>query len=154
MKNRLLLLLVSLLLIPSVLLAEENLGLPLTLSKEIKISVIAKNPNSYIGKRVLVKGMVVDVCSTRGCWMDIASDEAFEVIQIKVLDGEIVFPISARGKTALVEGVVEKLMLSYEEVLEHEKHKADEKGEKFDSSTIKKEDKVIFRIRALGAEIQ
>jgi hypothetical protein len=111
-------------------------------------------PNSYIGKRVLVKGMVVDVCSTRGCWMNIASDEAFEVIQIKVLDGEIVFPISARGKTALVEGVVEKLTLSYEEVLEHEKHKADEKGEKFDPSTIKKEDKVIFRIRALGAEIQ
>ena len=85
--------------------------------------------------------------------MDIASDEAFEKIQIKVLDGEIVFPISARGKTAKVEGVVEELFFSYEDALAQAEHKADEKGEDFDPASVKKGGHIIYRINGLGAVI-
>ena len=84
--------------------------------------------------------------------MDIASDAAFETIQIKVTDGVIVFPMSARGKTARVEGVVEQISLSYEEALEQGEHKAEESGTKFDPSTITGP-QTTYRIRALGAEI-
>ena len=43
-------------------------------------------------------------------------------------DGEIVFPMEAMGRQAKVEGVVEKLELSREQILSYRKHLAEEKG--------------------------
>lgn len=131
----------------------QRYGQQLTLSTITKISDIDKNPEKYVGKKVLVKGLIIDVCSARGCWMDIASDEAFKKIQIKVVDGVIVFPVTAKGKTALVEGLVEALHLSYEDALWEAEHRAEEQGKKFNPSTVKGP-QTIYRIRALGAEIQ
>ena len=127
-------------------------GEPLTLSAVTPISAILDAPAEFIGERVLVEGMVVEVCEMRGCWMDIASDREFEKIQIKVEDGEIVFPLTARGHTAWVEGVVEELALTYEEAVEQAKHKAEEHGEEFDPSTVTGPE-TIYRIRGLGAVI-
>ena len=76
----------------------ETYGEKLTLSEVTKISDILAAPEQFVGKKVLVKGMVVEVCAKRGCWMDLASDKAFEKIQIKVLDGEIVFPHERSGQ--------------------------------------------------------
>lgn len=133
--------------------AAENLGEPITLKQVTKISTIMKDPAAWVGKRVLVEGLVTDVCERRGCWMDIASDAEFEKIQIKVDDGQIVFPMSAKGKTALVEGRVEVLDLSYEQALALAKHKAEEHGTKFDPNSVKGPTK-YYRIRGLGAVIK
>lgn len=133
--------------------AAEKLGQSITVQEVTKVSDIAKNPESFVGKKVLVEGLVVDVCEKRGCWMDIASDQAFEKIQIKVDDGVIVFPMTAKGKTAKVEGVVEALRLSKEDAIELAEHKAEEKGVAFDPSTITGP-QTIYRIRGKGAVIQ
>lgn len=130
----------------------ENYGDKLTLDKVTKVSDILASPEKYLDKKVLVKGMIVEVCATRGCWMDIASDKEFEKIQIKVLDGEIVFPLSARGKEALVEGVVQALEYTKEEAIEYMQHKADEKDETFDPASVTGPMN-IYRIKALGARI-
>ncbi|MBT6340028.1 MAG: DUF4920 domain-containing protein [Desulfobacula sp.] len=130
----------------------ENFGKPITLQEITKVSDILASPENYANKKVLVKGMVVEVCAKRGCWMDIASDKAFEKIQIKVLDGVIVFPLSARGKEALVEGKVEALNYTKEEAIELLEHKAEEKGEKFDPSSVTGP-LTTYRIKALGATI-
>ena len=111
-------------------------GESITLDKVTPVSAIIDDPQAFIGERVLVEGMVVEVCEQKGCWMDIASDRDFEKVQIKVDDGVIVFPLSARGKQALVEGVVEQLELSYEQAVEEAKHKAEEQGAEFDPSTV------------------
>jgi hypothetical protein len=130
----------------------DKFGKPLTLTELTKVSEIEKSPQSFVGKRVLVSGTVVEVCSTRGCWMDIASDTAFEKIQIKVTDGVIVFPMSARGRTAYVEGVLEELKLSKKDALDYQRHKAREKGISFDPATVTGP-QTIYRVRALGAVI-
>ncbi|MHC4822206.1 MAG: DUF4920 domain-containing protein, partial [Planctomycetota bacterium] len=91
-------------------------------------------------------------CEMRGCWMDIASDREFEKIQIKVDDGVIVFPMTAKGKSALVEGVVEVLELTHEEAIEAARHKAEEHGEEFDPSTVTGPE-TTYRIRGHGAVI-
>ena len=96
--------------------------------------------------------MVVEVCAKRGCWMDLASDKPFEKIQIKVLDGVIVFPMSARGKEALVEGVVEALEFSKQDAISWLRHKAEEQGESFDPNSVT-EGMTVYRIKAQGAEI-
>jgi hypothetical protein len=131
----------------------QEFGKPLTLKETTKISEIEKNPEGFVGKKVLVTGTVVEVCSSRGCWMNIASDTPFEKIQIKVVDGVIVFPMSARGRNAYVEGVVERLAMSKKEAIEYYKHKAKEKGEKFDPASVTGPE-TTYRIRALGAVIE
>ncbi len=128
----------------------ERYGEPITLTEITQVSDILDAPEAWVGKRVLVRGMVVAVCEKRGCWMDIASDREFEKIQIKVDDGVIVFPLSAKGKDALVEGVVERLDLTAEEALAEAESKAEEHGEAFDPASVTGP-QTIFRIRGVGA---
>jgi hypothetical protein len=127
-------------------------GTPLTLSEVTKVSDILDDPATWMGKRVLVQGLIVAVCEKKGCWMDIASDREFEKIQIKVDDGVIVFPLTAKGKSALVEGIVEQLDLTEEEARAEAQRKAEEHGEAFDPSSVTGP-QTILRIRGLGAVV-
>ena len=129
-------------------------GEALTLTEVTPVSAILDAPAEYLGERVLVRGMIVAVCESRGCWMDIAGDREFEKIQIKVDDGVIVFPIGARGKEALVEGTVEELQLTHEEALEAARHQAEEHGTEFDPASVPEGPQTIYRIRGLGAVIE
>jgi len=130
----------------------KTFGAGITVDEETAISAIIDNPDQYVGKRVKVSGLVVDVCSTRGCWIYLAGDRDFEKMRIKVTDGEIVFPMEARGKTADVEGIVEKFELSREEVIERRQHHAEEKGIPFDPASVTSGETVL-RVRGLGADI-
>lgn len=128
-------------------------GEALTLTDVTPVSAILDAPDQYLGKRVLVEGMIVEVCEKRGCWVDVASDREFEKIQIKVEDGVIVFPLSARGKQALVEGVVEELQLTYEEAVAAAEHRAEEQGVEFDPASVPEGPQTIYRIRGIGAVV-
>lgn len=127
-------------------------GQPVSLTERTEISAIADNPTEYLGKDVLVEGTIVEVCTSMGCWMDIASDREFEKIQIKVEDGVIVFPVSAKGRQALVEGKVEELDQTADQAKAHAKEMAEEKGVAFDSTAVFEATK-IYRIRGVGAVI-
>ena len=85
--------------------------------------------------------------------MEIASDKEFETIRVKVNDGEIVFPLSAKGKLAKVEGVLEKLELTKEQTKMWKKNQAEEQGEVFDS-TCTYEATSIYRLKGIGAVIE
>ncbi|MBU0674849.1 MAG: DUF4920 domain-containing protein [Proteobacteria bacterium] len=134
-------------------LADLQLGQPLTLTEITKVSDIEKNPTAYVGKKIQISGTVVEVCSSRGCWMNLASDTPFEKFQVKVTDGVIIFPMSARGHAARAEGVVEELKLSQKEALDYYQHKAAEKRESFDPQTVTGPE-TIYRLRAMGAVIK
>ncbi|NQV71566.1 DUF4920 domain-containing protein [bacterium] len=127
-------------------------GQPVSLTETTAISEILDDPTSFLGENVLVEGTIVEVCTSMGCWMDIASDREFEKIQIKVDDGVIVFPVSARGKKALVEGTVEELDQTADQAKAHAKEMAEERGMAFDSTAVY-EPATIYRIRGLGAVI-
>ena len=133
--------------------AEQTYGSRVTLGQTTKVSDILGTPGPYVGKKVLVEGMVVEVCAKRGCWLELASDKAHQQMKIKVDDGVIVFPMSARGKTALVEGVVEELTLSKQEALEQARHYAQESGKPFDPASVKGPT-TEYRIKATGAVIR
>ena len=131
----------------------ELFGEALTLTEITPISVIHDAPGDFVGERVLVEGQVVAVCESRGCWIDVESDREFEKIQIKVDDGVIVFPMSLRGRTALVEGTVERLDLTHEEAIAAAEHRAEEKGESFDPASVTGPE-TIYRIRGIGAVVR
>jgi len=131
----------------------KTFGAGVTLPKMTQVSEIMNNPKEYVGKKVKIKGLVVDVCAKRGCWLYIAGDKPFQKIQIKVDDGVIVFPMSARGKVATVEGVVEKLDMTHEEAIAYHKHLAEERGQKFNPASVKGNE-ATYRIRGTGSEIE
>ena len=127
-------------------------GKPVTPGAATAVSAILDNPEQYIGKPVKIQGMVIEVCAKRGCWIYVAGDRPGEKIQVKVTDGEIVFPMEASGRNAIVEGVVEELNISREEMIRYLQHMAEEKGQPFDPATVK--DERMIRLRGLGAEIE
>lgn len=127
-------------------------GEPLTLETVTPVSEILASPDRFVGERVMVEGTIAEVCDRAGCWMDIQGESPDERIQVKVNDGEIVFPVAATGKRARVEGVVEKLEMTQAEAVEAARHRAEEQGEAFDASGITGP-VTTYRIRGAGAVI-
>lgn len=146
-------LLAALMSAPSALSGDKQFGKKLTLKETTKVSDILANPEQFNGKRVLVEGVITEVCSKRGCWIQIGSDKEFQSIQFKVEDGVIVFPMEVKGKTAKAEGVVDVRTVSVEDQIKQGKHHEEETGEKFDSTTVKGP-KVSVRITGEGALVR
>ncbi len=131
----------------------ENYGREISLTEKIKISEILSAPENYMGKDVLVEGEILDVCPAAGCWMELKSDADNQKIKIKVRDGDIVFPVEAKGKNALVEGTVYKINLTKDEAVEYYKHLAEEQGTEFNPESVTGP-VTIYQIKGLGAVIQ
>ena len=127
-------------------------GEELSDAKSMKISDVVARVDELEGQKVKVEGLVTDVCAKRGCWLTIASDKEFQSIQIKVTDGVIVFPMSAKGKYAVAEGTVQKMAMSLEETRKYLAHKAEEAGEEFDPASVT-EAMTVIRLKGLGALI-
>jgi hypothetical protein len=81
-----------------------------------------------------------------GCWMAVATDDSKEAntVRLKVEDGVIVFPISAKGKKVSAQGV-------FEEIAPKDEHGAEAAAEhaKKDAGASKK-----YQIKATGAIIK
>jgi len=113
-----------------------KLGEDLTITDKTKVSDVLANPENYLGKTVLIEGKITDVCTKRGCWLKVSSDKKKQKIVVKVQDGEMVFPLEARGKTAKIEGVLykaeeeEQHQHEYEEKHNHEHQSGKEKEHK------------------------
>lgn len=116
--------------------AETKYGAGVGNAPLVKISELLAQPDRYQGKVVRVEGLVTDVCAKRGCWMQLASDKEFQVLQIKVDDGVMVFPLDAKGKMASAEGMFTRLEIP------------PEPGE------ASKQPRIGYRIQATGAVIR
>ncbi len=106
-------------------------GTPPTSAEALPVGEMIKVADENIGNQVCVWGTVSEVCPMRGCWIDL-EDASGESMRIKVTDGQIVFPLSAKGYSAIVEGELTKIELSAEEAVAWREHWAYEKGETFD----------------------
>ncbi len=127
-----------------------NYGAGVVLQKTTAIGAILAQPADYEGKIVQVAGTVHEVCQRRGCWMELADGDA--TLRVKVTDGEIVFPVSAKGSHAVVEGVVEKIELDEAQHKAWKQHQAEERGATFDPSTVSGP-LTLWQIAGLGARI-
>jgi hypothetical protein len=143
----------------------KKYGEELTLNDKTNISEILSKPDDFVGKKVLIEGLVVNVCEKRGCWMEIASDKEYESIRVKVDDGVIVFPMEAKGEKAVVEGEVysfnveEQGMCSGETGKSCSDDKMKEKSAEAKTAEMKsccskeKKVKTVYQIKATGAVI-
>jgi hypothetical protein len=127
-------------------------GMGLSLEEFTKISDILARPDEFEGKRVKIKGEAIGVCEKRGCWIELKGDQPFQSIRIKVEDGEIVFPMSSKGREVVAEGVLQKLVFPVEKHREILASRAKAKGEAFDPASVT-EELVVWQIKGLGAQI-
>lgn len=118
-------------------LADTVFGKRPVLKDVVKISTLLDQPEQYLNKEIKVEGIATDVCPMRGCWMKIQSDRKKESLLIKVNDGEMVFPMSARGKNTVIQGKLVKRTIPVKEVIELEKARAEKAGQKFDPASVK-----------------
>ena len=121
-----------------------------TLSEITPISSILENPDAHLGKMVLVEGKVLNVCEMRGCWMELAGDQPFQTLRVKVDDGVIVFPMTAQGKTARAQGELYKIDMTVEQHRAYLAHQAEERGEPFDTTTVN-DPLTLYQIKGSGA---
>ncbi len=131
----------------------DKYGKEISLKDKTTISKILDKPEDYVGKTVLVEGEILEVCAMAGCWMELKSDAENQKVKIKVKDGDIVFPVEAKGKSALVEGTVYKIELTKEEAIEYYEHVAAEQGTEFDAATVTGPI-TLYQIKGIGAEIK
>jgi hypothetical protein len=123
---------------------ETKLGAGVTLKEATPIAAIVEKPADYVGKTIRVDGVATAVCEHMGCWLAVApeNDPKGPVVRLKVDDGVIVFPVSAKGKKVSAQGVVE-------EVKDEEGKEAAGEHAKHDASASKK-----YQIKATGAVIR
>ena len=144
---------IALLLTLPLLAAELKLGKPIDVQNTTSIKELYANPDKYVGKDVRIEGEIVDVCQNQGCFMHVKDSSTHEVIQVKVNDGEIVFPKDGAGKKVIAQGKLEKQVLSKEQLIQQTEHYAQEAGKKADTSKIT-EGKATYRIKGSGAIIK
>ncbi|HEX4953674.1 MAG TPA: DUF4920 domain-containing protein [Thermoanaerobaculia bacterium] len=117
----------------------------------VSLAKIVAEPEAWAGKVVRLEGKVQDVCPKRGCWLQLGAEGA--AVRVKVEDDVIVFPQTAKGQSAVVEGKVEVLPMSKEQFTGWLAHIAEEKGERFDPASVGDGPYRIIQIQATGAEI-
>ncbi len=106
------------------------------MEKLVPISTILASPQQYLDKEITVKGAIIAVCEKRGCWVKLASDKKFQTLRIKVRDGDMVFPLNSKGKTAFATGKLTGIPLSKDKAIAYLQHMADESKETFDPASI------------------
>jgi hypothetical protein len=88
---------------------ETKLGTGVSLKEVTEIKALVEQPAAYVGKTLRVDGVATAVCAHMGCWMAVAvpGDEGGATVRLKVDDGVIVFPVTAKGRKVSAEGVFE-----------------------------------------------
>lgn len=109
---------------------DTKLGAGVALKDATPIKALLDKPGDYVGKTVRVDGVATAVCESMGCWLAVAADDdtGGKTVRLKVEDGVIVFPMSAKGKKVSAEGVFEEIGAKddhgQEAAGEHAKHNA------------------------------
>jgi hypothetical protein len=132
----------------------DSYGAGVTLAETTTVADLLAKPADFVGTTVAVKGQVKDVCEMMGCWLEVVSEDGARSLTVKVEDGEIVFPKTARGKQAVAQGTFQKQDLTREQFVKREEHRAEEQGQKFDPATIPGDGPfTVYSIQGTGASI-
>lgn len=85
---------------------QYSFGQAFDFSKAVEITKKNFCPEQ-VGQRVAISGKITSVCEKNHCWMKLATVTGLD-FRIKVDDQEMVFPISAKGKSVFAEGILEE----------------------------------------------
>ncbi|TXH96222.1 MAG: DUF4920 domain-containing protein [Rheinheimera sp.] len=121
-----------------VLQASQSFGPTFDFSKSAPVTVaqVLATPASYLQQPFTVQGKIDAVCQKKGCWMQFATGADEPTFRLKVKDGDMEFPVSAKGKTAYAYGSLKAKPMTLEQTKTYLKHRAEEQGEAFDAAKV------------------
>lgn len=131
----------------------QRYGAGVTLEEPTPVSEIVAEPEAWAGRTVRVEGVVHEVCPMAGCWLTFVPEPGAPELRVKVEDGEIVFPPSARGRLASAQGVVEVQEMTREQYTAWLAHLAEEQGRAFDEESVGEGPYRQVQVKATGAEV-
>lgn len=133
--------------------AGTKYGKGVTQPTTVSVEEVLANPQAYANKPIRVEGMVTDVCPKRGCWFEIAGSKPGQKLRFKVQDGDMVFPMEAKGQFAVAEGVLAVNELTMEQTKAMAEEQAKEYGTAYDPASITKPSTQL-RLDGTGAVIR
>jgi hypothetical protein len=91
--------------------AADQYGSGVSLATATPLAQLLESPAAFEGRTVRIDGTVTAVCEHMGCWMSFTADgvPAGQTFLVKVDDGVIVFPVTAKGRRASAQGVIERV---------------------------------------------
>ncbi len=122
----------------SIAYASQSFGPAFDFSKSTPVTVaqVLAQPANYLQQPFTVQGKIDAVCQKKGCWMQFATAADQPTFRLKVKDGDMEFPVSAKGKTAYAYGSLKAKPMTLEQSKTYLKHRAEEQGETFDPTTV------------------
>jgi hypothetical protein len=133
--------------------AEQKFGKGADKSKLVSITRVLADPEEFIGKEITVSGKIDKVCKKRGCWMEFVANDPSERLRIKVKDGDMVFPVAAKGNIAFATGKISKRELTMKQTVAFFEHIAEEQGTDFNADDIK-EPYTLVQLAPTGVTIE
>lgn len=126
------------LLTSSIAYASQSFGPAFDFSNSVAVTVaqVLAKPDSYLRQPFTVQGKIDAVCQKKGCWMQFATGADEPTFRLKVKDGDMEFPVSAKGKTAYAYGSLKAKPMTLEQTKTYLKHRAEEQGEAFDPAKV------------------
>ncbi|WP_343844744.1 DUF4920 domain-containing protein [Bowmanella denitrificans] len=118
----------------------------------LSLNILMQKPDEYLGQKLTIEGVITKVCKKRGCWMELATEQSFDRLVIKVRDGDMVFPMSKLGHKALATGQLQAIDLDPEQTREYMSHQAKEVGQPVESEAMS-EGIRIYRFSPTGVTI-
>lgn len=132
--------------------AEQKFGGGADMKQFLELSTLMKSPANYADKTITVKGEIKEVCHKKGCWMELSAGKNFDSLIVKVRDGDMVFPISSRGKVAFATGVLTASQLDVERTRAYLEHRAEENNLDFDPASVVK-GMTLYRLKPTGVTV-
>ena len=128
---------------------DQKFGAGVKLTEVTTIKALYAAPERFVGKTIRIDGVVSAVCEEMGCWMALAAKGApDQTVRFKVDEGKgIVFPVSAKGKSASAEGVFEKIAAGDKDAHEAAMEQATKQARAPEFTT-------IYQIKATGAIVR
>ncbi|WP_299978709.1 DUF4920 domain-containing protein [uncultured Pseudoteredinibacter sp.] len=133
-------------------LADTQYGSGAQMNQLEDLAQVMQAPKNYNKQTITVKGIIKEVCHKKGCWMELSAGEQYDNLIVKVKDGDMVFPISARGKTAYATGVLNSTELNIEQTQAYLAHRAEENKLEFDPASVT-EGMTLYRLKPTGVTI-
>ena len=102
---------------------EGNYGAAISAKGAFPAGKLPKKLNKEESVDATIKGEIIEVCQSKGCWMTIDMGNE-EQLRVKFKDYGFFVPKGAAGKTAIIKGVANKEVVSVDE----QKHLAKDAG--------------------------
>ncbi len=102
----------------------NHYGAEITPENAEDVSNVAELLGDVREQKVKLKGVINEVCQSKGCWMTLQDSDAKHSVFVKFTDYAFFVPKNAGGKEAIVEGILTMSLTPVDEL----RHYAEDKG--------------------------